>query len=110
LPTRQGQATLKLLLEKAGVQGYLTTDDLMEAAPEAEPGQLRTLLKLVAARGIELLDEDESSGALADENSPEPETAYFEPPAGDPASGEDTVGIYLKEMSRVPLLNRLVEL
>jgi RNA polymerase primary sigma factor len=93
---------LKSLLEKASVQGYLTTDDLIEFAPEFEDAERLSVLMLgLRQQGVEVLEAD------AADAGPEsgPETWAEEVDAG----GSDTVGMYLKEMSRVPLLTAVEE-
>ncbi|HEY2981509.1 MAG TPA: sigma-70 family RNA polymerase sigma factor [Anaerolineales bacterium] len=107
MPAKKQSAILKLLLEKSGVQGYLTTGDLMEAAPDAEPAHLRILLNALAERGVDVLDEDDGS-----DSAPEAESSPFEIDLvpEDALASDDPVGLYLKEMSRVPLLSVKEEL
>lgn len=49
-----------MLLEKADVQGYLTTEDLMEAYPNVgeDVERFRTIITALRRRGIEFLDQD----------------------------------------------------
>ena len=93
---------LEELLEKAEAQGYLTTSDILDLLPEAEcsPEQLDEIIALLSEAGIEVYDE-----------VPAPETEDL---AGltevdlDDLSGiaaDDAVGLYLREMARVPLLS-----
>ena len=103
---RKHREALNMLLEKASIQGYLTTDDLMECYPEVvEDAECLSVVMLsLRNRGVEVVD-------------PEAEPAIAEPPQGwdgwnpegqaealDSSDG-DSVGMYLKEMSRVPLLS-----
>jgi RNA polymerase primary sigma factor len=93
-----------MLLEKADVQGYLTTEDLMEAYPEvsADAERLEAVMMALRRRGVEFLDGDSE----AVENSEDLNESDFDPYSDlAPLSSEDTIGLYLKEMSRVPLLN-----
>ncbi len=101
---------LNSLLEKAGVQGYLTTDDLMEAAPEVDSERLSVILTALRRRGVDILDREEEFDASVDETAP-PEFD-FESWANpvDGISSNDMVGLYLKEMARVPLLSADEEL
>ena len=98
---------LHLLIEKAGQQGYLSSEDLMEALPEAEAEHLGALLTALKRRGIEVLNlEDGDADASLDESSElEPPRYPIETIPDGSAGGDDTVGLYLKEMSRVPLLS-----
>jgi len=95
-----------MLLEKAGVQGYITTEDLMEIFPDAneDSERLSVLLLALRRRGVDVLDSDAEFESQTDDL---PLTADFESWANpvDNISSDDTVGLYLKEMSRVPLLN-----
>jgi RNA polymerase primary sigma factor len=86
------------LLEKAEVQGFLTTDDLLDSSPKAG-GQIAELTAFFYRHGIEIL---EGQGDRFQEETPDGEPDQFR--SGDPLHFEDTVEIYLKEMARVPLL------
>ncbi|HIE38499.1 MAG TPA: sigma-70 family RNA polymerase sigma factor, partial [Anaerolineae bacterium] len=98
-------SVLEELLEKAEVQGYLTTDDILEVLPEVEESleQLEEIYILLHEVGVEVYD-----------NRPEvePELEPVEEVVADEdlydlgeISVDDTVGLYLKEMARVPLLS-----
>ncbi|HEC35499.1 MAG TPA: sigma-70 family RNA polymerase sigma factor, partial [Anaerolineae bacterium] len=98
-------SVLEELLEKAETQGYLTTDDILDALPEVEESleQLEELYILLHELGIEVRD-----------SRPEAKE-HLEPTEGETIgagsydlseiSVDDTVGLYLKEMARVPLLS-----
>src|SRR5690606_1943146 len=79
------------LLERAEDQGYLTTDDVLDALPDSEDDSLEVaeeiLIRLVAA-GIKIYEDKED--ASLDLTG---------------ISTDDTVGLYLKEMAQVPLLS-----
>ncbi|MEN4041103.1 MAG: sigma-70 family RNA polymerase sigma factor, partial [Anaerolineaceae bacterium] len=91
-----------MLLEKANVQGYLTTDDLIEIYPDVskDSERLETIMLALRRRGVDILDQEI--------DLPEEETQ----PASDlnpyadltPIASDDTIGLYLKEMARVALL------
>lgn len=51
---------LDLLLEKAEVQGFLTTEDLLEVCPELEQDaeRLENLLAVLRRQGIEFFDRE----------------------------------------------------
>jgi RNA polymerase primary sigma factor len=102
---------LDLLIEKAGIQGYLTTEDLMEALPDAETDRLESLLKLLRHQGVEILDSEEPD--LMPDGPRSGFDSFDEPfdlAAGNALASDDTIGLYLKEMSRVPLLSLKEEL
>ncbi|MEA3460219.1 MAG: RNA polymerase sigma factor RpoD [Chloroflexota bacterium] len=95
------------LLEKARTQGYLTSDDILEAFPEAEENlnQLEEVFSCLYDAGIEIYDNEEE--AEAEEGAKEEgEETTLEDNSLDLSriSSDDTIGLYLKEMARVPLL------
>jgi RNA polymerase primary sigma factor len=97
---------LSMLLEKADIQGYLTTEDLMEVYPNVteDRDRFEAILGALRRRGVDILDHDEAESvfdeiddSLSDEFTPLTDLTRI--------SSDDTVGLYLKEMSRVPLLS-----
>jgi len=103
----RNREVLNLLLEKASVQGYLTTDDLLEISPEVgeDAERLSVIMLALRHRGVDVVDQeimDTPSTDLMTIPGLEPWTEP-EPMVSDP-SIDDSVGMYLKEMSRVPLL------
>ena len=103
------RATLETLLEKAGLQGYLTTDDLLEVYPDAarDSDRLGILLTALRRHGVDILDPDEQDASRASAA----ESTFNEPPYADESfASDDPVGLYLKEMSRFPLLSMEEEL
>jgi RNA polymerase primary sigma factor len=104
------QLALRMLMDKASVQGYLTTDDLIDAFPDTsgDMERLSVLLTALRRRGVDIVDSDDD---LTPESPPTVQTPN-KPASGiemsqridESISRDDTVGMYLKEMSRVPLL------
>jgi RNA polymerase primary sigma factor len=96
-----------MLLEKADVQGYLTTEDLMEFYPQVneDADRLEAIVLALRRRGVDILDQEDGEPAFDDteENFSENDVDPFMDLTR--ISSDDTVGLYLKEMSRVPLLN-----
>ena len=95
---------LSQLMEKASVQGYLTTDDLLDASPELgeDAEHLSIMMLALRHRGVDMLDSEYD--LLSTEVLAAPELIpWVEPEIAD-YSSDDSVGMYLKEMSRVPLL------
>lgn len=96
---------LSMLLEKADIQGYITTEDLMEAYPNVgdDRERLEGILTTLRRRGVDILDPEEQDGGFYDG-----EDSFLEDMNSHAdltrISTDDTVGLYLKEMSRVPLL------
>jgi RNA polymerase primary sigma factor len=101
------------LVQKAAQQGYLTTDDLLAAFPEAEENmaQLEEIFIQLIERGIEVYsdaEEAEEERRLR-EIGPAGEDTMEALPEIDPfdlsgIAADDTISLYLKEMARVPLL------
>lgn len=93
---------LEELLEKAEAQGYLTTSDILDLLPEAEcsPEQLDEIIALLSESGIEVYDELPPA-------EPEDLTELAETNLDDlgEIAADDAVGLYLREMARVPLLS-----
>ncbi len=92
---------LTSLLERAEIQGYLTAEDILDFAPsDKDDGEGFTRLQNVLRKmGVEIVADEE----MGDSDSAENEGGSFF--NTEHISADDTVGMYLKEMSRVPLLN-----
>lgn len=101
---------LNILLEKAAVQGYLTTDDLIEAAPDFDSDRMSVIMTVLKRKGVDIVDPDVDYDSVSIESA-SVETGYetWVTPV-DAILTEDTVGLYLKDMARVPLLNQEEEL
>jgi len=98
------------LLDKAQVQGYLTTDDILDLLPEAEEilDQLEEIFILLHKAGVEVYDNKVDAEAR-EEQAPSATASGYETNGGESYDlsrvlSEDTVGLYLREMARVPLL------
>ncbi len=94
------------LVEKGEDQGYLTLADILEVLPEAEEelGQLDDIFILMQEAGIEVYEDDDEAGEQG-RSSSEEDSSDVDPVADlSRISTSDTVGLYLKEMSQVPLL------
>jgi RNA polymerase primary sigma factor len=98
------QKVLGALMEKAELQGYLAIEDLIELdlGGDGYNENLAILVGYLRLKGIEILDPEEgnvpSLGTEFDEETEDfPDLQYI--------SVDDSVSLYLKEMSRVPLLS-----
>jgi RNA polymerase primary sigma factor len=93
------------LLEKADLQGYLTAEDIYEVYPQGDkmpdlPGKLLAQLRHRGIDIVELDDPPADTGAASEVLFSDTDPSY----GLEHVAIEDTVEIYLKEMSRVPLL------
>ncbi len=97
------------LMNKAVERGYLVTDDLMAAFPEAEDSmnQLEEIFIQLINQGIEVYADPEEA-ATERKTKAQSSEDILNPP-NDPfdlsgIAADDTISLYLKEMARVPLL------
>jgi RNA polymerase primary sigma factor len=99
----QKREALVGLLEKGDFQGYVTVDEILRVFPEAEDEEerLERLESYFRGAGIEVYEEitDVPPHMRAKNEFSEGETFDL-----SEISSDDTVGLYLKEMARVPLL------
>ena len=113
----QEEDVIAALIEKAELQGFLTTDNVLEAFPDPEEklDQVEEAFLRLTEAGIEVCDDkddlsesDLTVEAFASrEEMSGAEAAHMTLDAFDLSgiSSDDTVGLYLKEMARVPLLS-----
>lgn len=108
---RQGESnTAQELLKKASERGYITSNEILEAFPQAEEDllQLEELFVYLHDRGIDIYESEEEA------EEERKRAVVGEAPAlvGDmegaldlsDITADDTISLYLKEMARVPLL------
>jgi RNA polymerase primary sigma factor len=92
------------LLEKAEKQGFLTLEDVFEVLAESDDANdLDEIMALLHAAGVEIVEDRDDAPddvAISDFDEEDDENVDIALMAS-----EDTVGLYLKEMSRVPLLS-----
>jgi len=96
-----------MLLEKADVQGYLTTEDLIEVYPDvsSDADRFEAVVMTLRRHGIDFLDQDGmpdfgEDDELSGSSDLDPSFASLVS-----VSSDDTIGLYLREMSCVALLS-----
>ncbi len=97
------------LMLKATSRGYLVTDDLLAAFPEAEDNmaQLEEIFIQLINQGIEVygdVEEAEEERRLKEQSPDEIAVPTVDPFDLSGIAADDTISLYLKEMARVPLL------
>jgi len=91
------------LLEKADIRGYVTPEDIIELFPDGSEDleKMGSIILTLQHHGVEVVLDDEDVNS-----APEGDSLVLEPVMNlEHISSDDTVGLYLKEMSRVPLLS-----
>jgi RNA polymerase primary sigma factor len=96
------------LLDEARERGYLTLGAILEAFPEIEDDldQLDDLVALLYDQGVEIRDPQEDSEESSDQVEGEAagEAERVDAPDLSRIPADDTVSLYFREMSHVPLL------
>ena len=94
---------LDMLLERADIKGHLTIDDLEEIIPQSGsyPERVDEVVDKLTNQGVNVIfsDNDEVEKLIPVETDMDPTMGFERVPS------EDTISLYLREMSRVPLLN-----
>ena len=100
----ENEALLDTLLEKADLQGHLTYEDLEAIIPSSGSSTelVEDMVGLLTQQGVEVIFAEESEDLFSDQAEPQtdldPSFAFERVPV------DDTISLYLKEMSKVPLL------
>lgn len=109
------------LLIKAETQGFVVLDDIAELIPEAEDNYelVEHIVQILAEAGVTVQDvsareeEDDELSSLeeGDEDEDDDEDSFWSTENDDLAniSVDDGIGLYLREMTRVPLLTNKEE-
>jgi len=101
------------LIELGQRKSYITIDDILHLFPEAEQdvSQLEEVFAALMAAGIPYVDDDDLSPQPTEDDLETDDVKEIEDDAEKTISDDlknidtdDTIGLYLKEVSRVPLL------
>jgi len=105
--TTQPDSILEVLVEKADLQGQLTFEDLLEVLPDQQEDsdKFNELVIALRSSGIEIVDPVVEEEIAEDELELQFSDGLQRFANLDPISSEDTISLYLREMSQVPLLN-----
>ncbi|MDW8326904.1 MAG: sigma-70 family RNA polymerase sigma factor [Anaerolineales bacterium] len=97
---------LTMLMDRASAQGYLLTDDIIEAFPHAEEAKehLEELFAFLQGCDIEVYDDRRDVPTQLRARAVHRRRLEDEEFDLSHISTDDTLGLYLKEMARTPLL------
>ncbi len=112
--SEEEQASIQQLFKLGGEQGFITLDDIASQFPESEDSLpvIERVYDMLLNAGIEIIDDEEISekkpAVLLKEAESEKanENKQAEVSAIDAIDSGDSVGLYLSQVGRVPLLTR----
>ena len=109
LPAEEENPAIEKLIELGRERGYVTVDDILALFPDAERDidQLEEAYAALLAAGINYVDAVSAPGAAAEDDAAEDDSAdddNEDEAVLSSLDADDTVGLYLKEVGRVPLL------
>jgi len=103
---------IEMLLEKADLQGHLTLDDIEEIIPRSGASAVQAMVGVLSRQGVEVISSDDDQDDNDQDDDDETESVD-QPPAVvagvSKVTSDDTTTLYLREMSKVPLLNKQQE-
>lgn len=97
---RKNENVIDLLIERADSKGFVTIEDLIEFFPDENDDHesLRAVIVFLRHEGVDVVDPklNDITNAIDLKN--------VDRIRSDPVGSDDTVGLYFKDMSQVPLL------
>ena len=101
---KSDQEAVDALIERAENQGYLTIEDLMAVFPEGDEDveSLSAIMLQLHREGVDIFDQESLEEIVL---RSEDDTQPIRRGELQQVKSDDTVGLYLKEMSRVALLS-----
>jgi len=114
----KSESVIDLLLEKAKLQGHVTLEDLEEIIPRSGAGveEIGEVVGILNRRGVQVIIPDEVEASSADrstqkdEEDSDQEAEEIVVAGVDKEASSDTITLYMREMSKVPLLNKEQEI
>ena len=112
--SEEEQASIQQLFKLGGEQGFITLDDIASQFPESEASLpvIERVYDMLLNAGIEIIDDEDVSEKnpavplKEAESEKENENKIAEVSAIDAIDSGDSVGLYLSQVGRVPLLTR----
>ncbi len=112
--SEEEQASIQQLFQLGGEQGFITLDNIASQFPESEASLpvIERVYDMLLNMGIEILEDDDGSDKKPAEplkeaeSKKESENVLAEVSAIDAIDSGDSVGLYLSQVGRVPLLTR----
>ena len=112
--SEEEQASIQQLFQLGGEQGFITLDNIASQFPESEASLpvIERVYDMLLNMGIEILEDDDGSEKKPAEplkeaeSKKESENVLAEVSAIDAIDSGDSVGLYLSQVGRVPLLTR----
>lgn len=106
LQVEQENPAVEALIELGRERGFVTYDDILTCFPDAEQDvdQLEDAFAALLAAGVSYLDAEVDSEGPRDEELVAEQKLPVDDPGLEVIDADDTVGLYLKEVGRVPLL------
>jgi RNA polymerase primary sigma factor len=103
----QTENLLEVLIERADLQGQLTFEDLFEVLPDnqADTDLFSEMVQTLRKSGVQVVDTLSDEGDFCEDELDSTLPGGFRKFANlEPISSDDTISLYLREMSQVPLL------
>jgi len=111
-------SVIDMLLERANLQGHVTLEDLEEIIPRSGAGaeEIKEMVGILNRQGVQVIIPDEvkvlsvNRSTQEDEEDGDKEEDKIVVAGVDKKASSDTITLYLREMSKVPLLNKEQEI
>ena len=99
---------MKDVLDRAEIQGYILIDEILDLCTEqSNPALFKWVINLVEEQGVDIIGFENSEGEDKEINFPNSSDYQA---ALESIGTDDTIGLYLKEMSQVSLLTHAEEI